>query len=48
MSDLSDPPASLISCRWFDVMFLVAATCTMAVLYLAHKRDKGEQVYKDE
>ena len=34
--------------RWFDVMFLVAATCTMAVLYLAHKRDKGEQAYKDE
>merc|ERR550517_838823 len=34
--------------RWFDVMFLVSATCTMAVLYLAHKRDKGEQAYKDE
>ena len=29
-------------------MFLVSATCTMAVLYLAHKRDKGEQAYKDE
>ena len=29
--------------RWFDVMFLVAATCTIALLYLAHTRDKGDQ-----
>jgi hypothetical protein len=25
--------------RWFDVMFLVAALCTIAILTLAHKRD---------
>jgi len=25
--------------RWFDVMFLVSATCTLALLYLAHKRE---------
>ena len=29
--------------RWFDVMFLVAATCSIALLYLGHTRDKGEQ-----
>ena len=30
-------------------MFLVAATCTIALLYLAHTRDKGEQgSLKDE
>ena len=39
----------LTICRWFDVMFLVAATCTIALLYLAHTRDKGEQgSLKDE
>jgi len=25
--------------RWFDVMFLVAALCTLAILSLAHKKD---------
>jgi hypothetical protein len=25
--------------RWFDLMFLIAATLTMLLLYLAHKRD---------
>ena len=25
--------------RWFDVMFLVAALCTIAMLRLVHKRD---------
>ena len=25
--------------RWFDVMFLVAAVCTIAILKFAHKRD---------
>ena len=25
--------------RWFDVMFLVAALCTLAMLRLVHKRD---------
>jgi len=29
--------------RWFDVTFLVSATATLALLYLAHKRDKVEQ-----
>jgi len=36
--------------RWFDVMFLVAATCTIVLLYLAHTRDNRneESSYKDE
>ena len=31
-------------------MFLVAATCSIALLYLGHTRDKGEQgsSFKDE
>merc|ERR1719474_1030055 len=36
--------------RWFDVMFLVAATSTTVLLYLAHTRDNRteESSYKDE
>jgi hypothetical protein len=25
--------------RWFDVMFLVAAVCTIAIIVVVHKRD---------
>jgi len=30
--------------RWFDVTFLVSATATLALLYLAHKREPVEQM----
>jgi len=33
--------------RWFDVTFLVSATGTIALLYLAHKREPVEQVDKN-
>merc|ERR1712055_664051 len=29
--------------RWFDVTFLVSATATLALLYLAHKREVETQ-----
>ena len=32
--------------RWFDVTFLVSATATLALLYLAHKREPVEQMDK--
>ena len=33
--------------RWFDVTFLVSATATLALLYLAHKREPVEQMDKN-
>merc|ERR1711915_1170395 len=33
--------------RWFDVTFLVSASATIALLYLAHKRDPVEQLDKN-
>ena len=30
--------------RWFDVTFLVSATATLALLYLAHKREPVQEI----